>query len=176
MDQSLKQRLIGAVVITALAAIFVPMLFDDPIEESVRTVSELELPATPVETFTETSERLPANEQQAWNGEEFNNEYDDSFAPEPFVEEPVTAESHDETNAMPKQPSPSPTPLSTLSKQEIWYVQMGSFSQRENAFTFRNTLTAQGYKATVDEVSGGKVKSYRLLVGPESDKKRAEAL
>lgn len=47
MDQELKQRLIGAAVITALAAIFVPMLFDDPVDESGKSVSELKIPELP---------------------------------------------------------------------------------------------------------------------------------
>ena len=34
MNQELKQRFIGAVVVTALAAIFIPMLFDDPVDNS----------------------------------------------------------------------------------------------------------------------------------------------
>lgn len=47
MDQELKQRLIGAAVITALAAIFVPMLFDDPIDETGKTINELKIPEMP---------------------------------------------------------------------------------------------------------------------------------
>ena len=47
MDQELKQRLIGAAVITALAAIFVPMLFDDPIDESGKSINELKIPELP---------------------------------------------------------------------------------------------------------------------------------
>ena len=47
MDQELKQRLIGAAVITALATIFIPMLFDDPIDESGKNVSELKMPVLP---------------------------------------------------------------------------------------------------------------------------------
>lgn len=47
MDQELKQRLIGAAVITALAAIFVPMLFDDPIDETGKNISELKIPDVP---------------------------------------------------------------------------------------------------------------------------------
>lgn len=47
MDQMLKQRLIGAAVITALAAIFVPMLFDDPIDESGKSINELKIPELP---------------------------------------------------------------------------------------------------------------------------------
>lgn len=47
MDQELKQRLIGAAVITALAAIFVPMLFDDPIDETGKSINELKIPELP---------------------------------------------------------------------------------------------------------------------------------
>jgi DedD protein len=47
MDQELKQRLIGAAVITALAAIFVPMLFDDPADETGKTINALTIPEIP---------------------------------------------------------------------------------------------------------------------------------
>ena len=47
MDQELKQRLIGAVVITALAAIFVPMLFDDDVDQTGKTINELTIPEVP---------------------------------------------------------------------------------------------------------------------------------
>ena len=47
MDQELKQRLIGAAVITALATIFVPMLFDDPIDETGKNINELKIPDMP---------------------------------------------------------------------------------------------------------------------------------
>lgn len=47
MDQELKQRLIGAAVITALAAIFIPMLFDDPIDETGKSINELKIPEMP---------------------------------------------------------------------------------------------------------------------------------
>ena len=50
MDQELKQRLIGAAVITALAAIFVPMLFDDPIDETGKNINTLKLPDLPEKT------------------------------------------------------------------------------------------------------------------------------
>ncbi|WP_347988984.1 SPOR domain-containing protein [Methylomonas sp. AM2-LC] len=47
MDQELKQRLIGAAVITALAAIFIPMLFDDAVDEVGKEVNMLTLPPIP---------------------------------------------------------------------------------------------------------------------------------
>jgi DedD protein len=67
MNQELKQRLIGAVVVTALAAIFIPMLFDDPVDNSGQLVSELVIPATPVNTGEESANKLPTNANQVLN-------------------------------------------------------------------------------------------------------------
>ena len=64
MNQELKQRLIGAVVVTALAAIFIPMLFDDPVDNSGQSVSELSIPATPVNTGEVSANKLPTSADQ----------------------------------------------------------------------------------------------------------------
>lgn len=61
MDQELKQRLIGAIVVTALATIFIPMLFDDPVDQSGQAVSELVIPESPVKTSEDAANKLPAN-------------------------------------------------------------------------------------------------------------------
>jgi len=60
MDHELKQRLIGAVVVTALCAIFIPMLFDDPIDDSGQLVSELSIP-DPVNSGEGMASKLPAS-------------------------------------------------------------------------------------------------------------------
>jgi DedD protein len=67
MDHELKQRLIGAVVITALAAIFIPMLFDDPVDNSGKTVTELTIPQAPADVSPEIAQNLPANKEQVLN-------------------------------------------------------------------------------------------------------------
>ena len=64
MDHELKQRLIGAAVVTALAAIFIPMLFDDPVDNSGKTVTELTIPQAPADVTSETAQKLPANKEQ----------------------------------------------------------------------------------------------------------------
>ncbi len=68
MDQELKQRLIGAVVVTALAAIFIPMLFDDPVDNSGQVVSELIIPEAPI--VEDNVDRLPANAAQVLDTEQ----------------------------------------------------------------------------------------------------------
>lgn len=59
MNPELTQRLIGAVVVTALAAIFVPMMFDDPVEDSSQSVSELVIPQEPVAVVDDAPKPAP---------------------------------------------------------------------------------------------------------------------
>ncbi|WP_374090189.1 SPOR domain-containing protein [Methylomicrobium lacus] len=61
MDQELKQRLIGAAVVTALAAIFIPMLFDDPVDTSGQAVSEMTIPEVPATPPTAAESKLPTD-------------------------------------------------------------------------------------------------------------------
>ena len=56
MNEELRQRIIGAVVVTALAAIFVPMIFDDPVDSQDQLVSTLPIPAEPSITIEDTEQ------------------------------------------------------------------------------------------------------------------------
>ncbi len=67
MNPELKQRIIGAIVVTALAAIFIPMLFDDPIDNSGQSVTALNIPATPVVTGEVSANKLPTSADQVLN-------------------------------------------------------------------------------------------------------------
>ncbi len=63
MDHELKQRLIGALVVTILSAIFIPMLFDDPIEEEGQAVTTLALPVEN-QFVEEPAVKAPASSEQ----------------------------------------------------------------------------------------------------------------
>lgn len=69
MDQELKQRLIGAAVVTALAAIFIPMLFDDPVDTSGQAVSEMTIPAPPANAPNGPESKLPPNAASVENAD-----------------------------------------------------------------------------------------------------------
>ena len=96
MNQELKQRLIGAVVVTALAAIFIPMLFDDPVDNSGQSVSELVIPATPVNTGEESANKLPTGANQVLS------------APDAGSETVVNTEEEAELSANNQPPSDEP--------------------------------------------------------------------
>jgi DedD protein len=64
MNQELTQRIIGAIVVTALAAIFIPMLFEDPVDNSGQVVSELVIPEEPAFTVDDSASKLPRNAEE----------------------------------------------------------------------------------------------------------------
>ncbi len=151
MDQELKQRLIGAVVITALAAIFIPMLFDDPVQDEGKFINELKIPEPPKDTFTKTAENLPDSVEQVLTLPD---------APPLYVEQ----QNNDK----------SELPSSGLVR---WIIQVGSFAERENALLLQDKLRKKGFSTFLDSVETKKNgKLFRLRIGPELDKKRAEVI
>lgn len=183
MDHELKQRLIGAIVITALAAIFLPMLFDDPIEESGQMVNELALPEPPVAEFSETADKLP----------DFNQTQIELPEQEPVIEEPedeYIVENIDEPEPEPasvqlppkiKQTVPdNPVPAKVLDNESgmvRWFIQLGSFSQKENAEALKAKLAEQGFPIVIENIKVlNKGRVYRLKAGPLLDKERAKTM
>jgi len=305
MDHELKQRLIGAVVVTALCAIFIPMLFDDPVDNSGQLVSELNIPAPvapgaaaklpssaeqvlkstdpePLSTepagdtleSTAVAEEATEEPEKGRSGESLYAESEgyanaeeavdqpaeepednlskprskqapaeavdgvhktiapktqikdtgvESIAKEPVrvkkvietakpalakdnesvaivkeparpivkkpeYEAPITTK--DEAQATLKQPSsakslaaavaeakkPEAVAPKTPPKLVRWYIQLGSFSKKENAMSLWDSLREQGVPASLDTVQTDKGVSYRLRVGPELDGKKAAAM
>lgn len=148
MDQDLKQRLVGAVVITSLAAIFVPMLFDDPIDETGEMISELKIPDAPANLTNPDVANLPKS-------------IDDVIKlPEPEIEKQVT-----EVKSIENKPA-----------MVRWFVQVGIFGQESNAKSLQNQIRKQGFPVIITTVSGENGLLYRVKVGPELSKIRAEKM
>ncbi|MBA2490497.1 MAG: SPOR domain-containing protein [Gammaproteobacteria bacterium] len=84
-------------------------------------------------------------------------------SPPPAVSEPAAAES----------PSAGEQ---AAARTPAWAVQVGSFSEQENARTLRNQLRASGFAAFEEQVKTGGEQVFRVKVGPEDDRAHAEAL
>jgi len=168
-EQTFKQRIVGAIVLVALAIIFIPMLlpghgdsgFIDgdttipPRPDSLENLRllELESPVTPPpprqRVRTPVDEKTPA-------------------LPEPEAE-PVP----------PPAKAPPPAPASKTAPQpepRAWAVQVGSFSKKDNAMALRDKLRARGYKAFVEHVQLPAGSSYRVRIGPYVKRSQAEKI
>ncbi len=189
MDEQLKRRLIGASVLIALAIIFLPMLLSH--KPVVRHPGEMaSIPAEPVRNFDPSllrdippEEVLPAAEAPPANQMPEPPAAINSPAPvapvialkpevKPVSKPPPVAEKKPETKAEKKPVVPKPS-----SSPSAWVVQVASFSSRASA----EKLVKKLRKAGLDTMNptavtvGGK-KYFRVQVGPELDKKRAQKL
>ncbi len=177
-DSKLKQRLIGALVLIILVVIFVPMLLDEPRESSLKATN---IPAQPEEfssKITPLDEPLPVTQAPPNN------------SPAIVVERtPADTSQTPGTGALvtPDQPPEPEDPAADIAKDmtkgandrltvSAWVVQLGSFSKEENALKLRDQLRAKGYTTFVESIDAKGVKVFRVRIGPELDRARAEAI
>jgi DedD protein len=196
MEQKLKQRLVGAIILVSLAVIFIPIILEGPDDEwSPRSPGmpeaprmdygvDMELALPPVET-AESGE--PESLEPA--------EPEDSGEPAvaPAVVPPVEPSPAQPAEPVKPEPSPakpvaSPAPAAPAPAAEAadkktgtlpvpppgWYIQVGSFSQRMNAEGLRDRLTAAGHTTRLQSINIGKAQVYRVLVGPATSRAAAE--
>ncbi|NOQ64798.1 MAG: hypothetical protein GQ582_09830 [Methyloprofundus sp.] len=157
MNETLKQRIVGIAVITALAAIFVPMLFDTPVADPSFN-NELSLPQQP-------NNQLTIPQQPANNLQEILDKTPQTQAE--VISQPVPI--HVDLQAKKIQKA--------IKKLTVkgWVIQVGSFTQEQNANEFRDKLRKKKFTAYVDAThTPDKGVLYRLRVGPELDEKIAQ--
>jgi len=172
MDGLLKQRLVGAIVLVALGVIFVPMLLEGPnrtLVPKMEALPELEDHAisAPLESFPAPN-AIP-------------DEPDTSVIladPQPAAvsEAPVEpAELEPEPAQLVTEPEPEPE--NRLTKSEplgSWVVQMGSFSNEQNALRRRDKLRKNGFVAQVEKATIDGKPRFRVRVGPFLERADAE--
>ena len=185
MNEKLKQRLVGAVILVSLAIIFIPMLLDGGERSSMPTFGSnipdkpdyqfepLEIPLQSVPPISEERPVLvdkpePESEKTA-RAEESQKTTESPSPREAGAQKPRPKT--EPTPTVPKQVSSTPA---TDSDQTAWVVQVGSFSQSSNALTLRDKLREKGFTAFVEKVKAGGDMIYRVRIGPELKRENAE--
>ncbi|MGH8612815.1 MAG: SPOR domain-containing protein [Gammaproteobacteria bacterium] len=159
IEERLKERLVGAVVLTAVAVSFIPMVFEGGPKSQQAPVTKSQ------EDFTSSS--LAA---------------EDPSPPLDVVEAEPASRPISTTHRPPQaadQSSPKPPQAKTLwdrspadATRTGWVVQLASFSREANAKTLRAKLVAQGFAAFIEKTSS----VYRVRVGPTSGQQQARDL
>ncbi|PKM05182.1 MAG: cell division protein [Gammaproteobacteria bacterium HGW-Gammaproteobacteria-6] len=158
MDEKLKQRLIGALVLVIAAVVFLPMLLSGQ-DETVRI--EVDVPAPPVMDNAEIPVAAPI---ELPDPEPIAEIPPPAGMQEPEVTSPAVA-----PPAEPETPPATTTPPAATPAGD-WVVQLGSFSAAANAQGLKDTLLAQGYNAyTLNARIDGK-DIVRVYVGPLVDR------
>jgi DedD protein len=173
MKYGMRERISGAVILIALAVIFVPMLFDEPAprEERPQPMLTIEQPV-PVERRDVPDPEPPASLGQIQPPEMVPVEPEgveprepavpdervvDEAVPEVAQDTPATPEDpiadlaraaseRVESRQAPAEPEPAPAPSAAAPAGE-WAVQVGSFGEPANAERLEARLKEQGFSA-----------------------------
>ncbi|MEC4168416.1 SPOR domain-containing protein [Pseudomonas sp. MS-1(2024)] len=184
LDKVFKQRMVGALVLVALAVIFLPMLFSRQDEQRQIQVDAPTAPQIPVMQPVQV-EPVAVPEPQVIAQEPAPEEL-------PVVEQQVATAPVAPVVAKPAVVAPKPpavTPAQTVAQAPAkldttqkrvdpnglpisWSVQLVSLSNRASADNLQKTLRNQGYNAYVRS-SGG---MNRVFVGPLLERAEADRL
>lgn len=176
LDRRLKQRMVGALVLLALAAVFLPMLFNRADQPRAVRVEAPPMPAAPAPLQIETPEpdvpepalaeapaSAPAVEAAA------------VAVPEPVAPPPAAVPAAPPAVAPPIRSEPVAAPASRLDGDGLplsWSVQLVSLSNAARAQELQQRLRQQGHNAYIRSVDG----MQRVFVGPLLDKSEAQRL
>jgi DedD protein len=181
MDRALKERIIGAAVLVVFVVLVVPVFLDGPPESGDIVSERVPLPGQAAEGDTRTvvlardrdepvptpapvsvavaKTPQPEPEQTAQNAQP-----DPEPRPEP-EEKPAPSEPAAQQAAV---PADSPTGM--------WAVQLGSFTNQQNAERLAADLRKQGFAAFLSQLSTASGQLHRVRIGPQKDRESAEAI
>ncbi|MEE4343193.1 SPOR domain-containing protein [Pseudomonas alliivorans] len=196
LDNVFKQRMVGALVLIALAVIFLPMLFTRQDESHPVQVDAPAAPQAPASQQVQV-EPVTVPEPQALPQEPVPDEDDVAvsnqppsmpIAPAPAAQapaatappavKPAPAPKSAPAPAAPVAPSApavakaAPSGVDANGLSVSWSVQLASMSNRANADNLQKTLRTQGYNAYIRTADG----VNRVFVGPLIERAEADRL
>ena len=193
-----RHRIVGAVILVALAVIFLPMLLSDrppstpPAGTGAMPTPETRVVVTPTPLPGDKPEPAKSAADKPAGATRIVTVPVDSVPAKPTTgetEKPKTARTVadivDEAPAPPpaadKKPAdtkitvePKP-PKPASGDKGKWVVQVGVFSHLDNATRLRDQLRHKGYSVTLDPPIPEKGKTVRVEVGPYKDQAAAKA-
>lgn len=156
METKLKQRAIGAIVLTCLAIIILPMLLDGSPEDRKRVLAEF--PEPPMIALKELSVEDIERRMQL-------DEMESAAKLPKFVEDRESEKKVTEAFKL----DVNQLPIS-------WSLQLGSFRNADNAKALRQKLRDGDYRSYIIEADTEQGKTLRVLVGPMLDRGTLEEI
>jgi DedD protein len=184
VNESLKQRLVGGLILVALAVVFWPIIFiqpDDQGDAQLRSIPPRpEIDTTPLSAPDQVG--LRASPDISAHQEEYVEETPEPDPPKqelkqepdplPQVEPPATNERAIST----RSESPPPLKMDGDGVPLAWILQVVSVSSAEKADELRTQLLSMNHKAYVKKVSSGGRTLYRVYLGPKFERAKLEGL
>ncbi|MCC7516783.1 MAG: SPOR domain-containing protein [Pseudomonadales bacterium] len=193
MEQAVKQRLVGAAVLAAIALVTVPMIFDTERTAGVQVPESMppmpvvtpivtpEAQPVPLPADRPTPEPVPVADLYSADREPSTPITDDSPPPvqaEPQPAKPLAPAASTNAAATNKKPIP-PVPaapggkLNAHGTPEAWVVQVAALSDQKKINALVASLKLNGHTVFTRTTTDSKGKTTRVFVGPKLDKAQA---
>lgn len=191
MERALKERIIGAVVLVIFVVLVVPVFLDGPpddaeiVSQSVLLPGQEDQKTQTVVLDRDRTEPVPAAAQPTpapQTREEPAREEPAEAPPTPVAEQrreapaPVKEPVEEPVSKPASEPERTASQSAAASTTGMWAVQLGSFSNKENADRLASNLRKQGYAAFISEVATGSGQMHRVRIGPQKDRPSAEQM
>jgi DedD protein len=167
LNDILKQRLVGALVIIVAAAVFWPVIFVGPEREALDRSSQVPGIPSLQKMQLEAPEPLqgiePAAVPEARNAEPEPIERGD----EPPATSTAASEAQDAADEQPEGLDADGIPIA-------WTLQVVSVSKQDKAEELMQELVDMGYKAYFKAVTHGDGTLYRVYVGPKFERDKMQ--
>ena len=181
MERALKERIIGAIVLVIFVVLVVPIFLDGPSDDGEIVSQRVLLPGQKDQDMkTVVLERGRSEPIPVVNSSGDNSAKSDEVPAEPRVMQP-TPETVPQQEIVRVEQDPSPRPPAepqepAASTTGMWAVQLGSFSNKENAEKLAADLRKQGYAAFLSQLQTSSRQLHRVRIGPQKDRASAEAM
>ncbi|HEY6527832.1 MAG TPA: SPOR domain-containing protein [Cellvibrionaceae bacterium] len=191
MDDGLKQRIVGALVLLALLVIFLPVLFDrnrvEPVDPTSQIPPSINVPAAPINApvvpSVAESDMAPPPAQMLIPAENLAEKPDQIAAQIVKIEAAkadklLTGKADNKsaiklTKSEMIKPVLPPPALNARGSAEAWILQAASYKTAAQAKKLREDLAAKGFNAYTRELNSPKGPVIRVFVGPKFDKATA---
>jgi DedD protein len=176
MEKTLKERIVGAIVLVAVAVLVVPVFLDGPpsegeiISERVPLPGQSEQKIQTVVLERDRDEPVPAQTSNSARPSARPVAATTTPAPKPLAQQ-------EEPEVKPEPERKSVTPVQAAgSATGMWAVQLGSFANQQNAEILAADLRKQGFAAFLSQLSTASGQLHRVRIGPQKDREAAEAM
>jgi DedD protein len=188
MDRALRERIIGAVVLVVFAILVVPIFLNGPSRESEIITESVTLPGQNNQERQQQTIVLERDRTEPVPNAGSSTAATQNVA-KPVQKPPLQvakketekkAEDSDSPAAAEVKQAPAAKPASTEpaptaeSSTGMWAVQLGSFSNQQNAERLAADLRNQGYAAFLSQLQTGSGALQRVRIGPQKDRESAE--
>jgi len=178
VNDILKQRLVGALILVALGVVFWPIIFVEPGERS--TVEQVSIPPPPV---IDTSPIEPPVQGELRGSPEAEpEEAEEQVAFTSLSAEAVADANTPVPTAVPaaepqtRSTAPQKPALDSSGLPVGWILQVATVSSAAKADEWRNRLLASQEKAYVKQLEAGGKVLYRVSIGPNFERAQLEKI